>query len=150
MTRLWVIVPFGAARLAHNVMGGKQTTERLFGMDGSGLGFDTVELINAAEGFQAASNQTQWHADEMDRVLKPYAMNPEAFKSPVADEFRRLYKEIQDDLENIKNEAKAMSNLVDTAKDEYMNRIMKATGQRPGGGSGSGGGGAVLNALGGR
>lgn len=118
-------------------------------MDGSGLNIDTVELVNAADGFRAASKETQSHATAMDEQLKPYATNAEAFQGPLADEFRRLYREIWDDLENIKLEAQSMSDLVDQAKTEFTKRTISAAGNLPGGGvgGGTGGGGTVLQGL---
>jgi hypothetical protein len=136
-------VPFGAAPPANNVIGGKQNTERLFAMDG-GLDFETVELINAADGFRAAAKETQMHTSAMDEELRPYATNPEAFQGPLADEFRRLYREIWDDLETIRQEATAMSDLVDQAKAEFVKRTMSAAGNLPGVGSGGGGGGGTV------
>ena len=114
-------------------------------MDGSGLNINTVELVNAAEGFSAASADTQRHASALEEALRPYALSTETFQGPQADEFRRLYREISDDLEIVKKEAMDMSTLVDQAKTEFSKQASNAAGQLPtAGGAGSG---AVLQAL---
>jgi hypothetical protein len=115
--------------------------------NGSGLNINTVELINAADGFAAASKDTQRHASALEEVLRPYALSPDRFQGPQADEFRRLYREISDDLATVKAEAMAMSTLVEQAKTEFSKHATNAAGQLP---RPSGGGGSVLQTLTGR
>jgi hypothetical protein len=114
-------------------------------MDGSGLFIDTQQLINAANGFLAASNETRNHAEAMDSELKPYAKSPDQFQGPVADEFRKLYLQIWDDLESVKKEAMEMSQLVERAKVEFLKRSVSAAGQLPGNSGGAGG--SVIQGL---
>jgi hypothetical protein len=158
-------VPFEAVPLAHNVVDEKQslpsrklggrpvfngslasslTNGRLYAMDGPGLHIDTKKLVEAADGFLAASSDTRAHAQSMEEELRPYANDPERFQGPVADEFRRLYREIADDLERIKKEASDMSALVEQAKLEFSKRAVSAAGQLP---TSRTGGGSVFNAL---
>ncbi|HET9140820.1 hypothetical protein [Actinophytocola sp.] len=115
-------------------------------MDGSGLFVDTAQLVTAADGFLAAANETKNHAETMDAELKPYANSPEMFQGPLADEFRRLYREIWDDLLAVKTEATAMSQLVEQAKTEFSKRSVSAAGQLPT----HSGGGSVLQGLSGQ
>jgi hypothetical protein len=114
-------------------------------MDGSGLNINTVELINAAEGFAAASKDTQNNTTALEEVLRPYALSPDNFQGPQAEEFRRLYREISDDLATIKTEAMSMSTLVDQAKTEFSQKATSAADQLP-----KGTGGSVFQALRGR
>jgi hypothetical protein len=105
-------------------------------MDGDGLHVNTAQLITAADAFQAASKETRNRVSAMEAELSPYAKNPERFQGPVADKFRKIYKEIADDLLMIKQETQKMSTLVNTAKAQYMKSVNIATGNLPNSGSG--------------
>lgn len=104
--------------------------------EANGIHISTSDMDTAVAGFRAASTETKNNVELMRQELAKYANNPDKFQGPAADEFRRLHREISDDLDIITAETDKLSGIVEQANSEFVRETNHAASELSGGKSG--------------
>lgn len=104
--------------------------------EANGIHISTSDMDTAVTGFRTASTETKNNVELMRQELAKYANNPDKFQGPAADEFRRLHREISDDLDIITAETDKLSGIVEQANTEFVRETNNAASELSGGKSG--------------